>query len=163
MDELDLDASPLSGRSLVEASAGTGKTHAIAGLFLRLILEKGYSVGEILVVTYTEAATAELRARIRGKLRQMLEMPDRLERHDPSPARERLLEALRDFDEAAIFTIHGFCHRVLRESAFESGALFESELIVEEEEFLAEVAADYWRQNFYEASRPFAGYTLAQQ
>ena len=62
--------SPLEGRNLVEASAGTGKTHTITGLFLRLILEKNLSVNEILVVTFTEAATDELKDRIRRKLRE---------------------------------------------------------------------------------------------
>jgi len=59
---------PLTGTSLIEASAGTGKTHAIEGLFLRLILEKRLSVEQTLVVTFTKAATEELKTRIRTRL-----------------------------------------------------------------------------------------------
>ncbi|MEJ2658337.1 MAG: UvrD-helicase domain-containing protein, partial [Desulfobacterales bacterium] len=60
--------SPLEGTNLIEASAGTGKTHTITGLFLRLILEKHFSVNQILVVTFTKAATEELKERNRNKL-----------------------------------------------------------------------------------------------
>ena len=60
------------GVSLIEASAGTGKTFTIAGLFLRLVLEHGLSVREILTVTYTVAATEELRGRIRQTLTDAL-------------------------------------------------------------------------------------------
>src|SRR5262245_16108644 len=64
-----LPTAPLiAGVCRVEASAGTGKTFTIAGLFLRLILERDLSVSEILVVTFTEAATAELRGRVRTML-----------------------------------------------------------------------------------------------
>jgi len=63
--KFDLLNSPVEGANLIEASAGTGKTYAITGIFLRLLLEKRLSVGEILVVTYTVAATEELRDRIR--------------------------------------------------------------------------------------------------
>ena len=63
----DILKSPLEGTNLIEASAGTGKTYTIAGLFLRLILEKGIPIDKILAVTYTEAATEELRNRIREK------------------------------------------------------------------------------------------------
>ncbi|NVM26763.1 MAG: UvrD-helicase domain-containing protein, partial [Desulfobacterales bacterium] len=72
-DNIDLLNSPLEGTNLIEASAGTGKTYALAGLFLRLILEKNLSVNEILVVTFTVPATEELRDRIRTRLREALE------------------------------------------------------------------------------------------
>src|SRR5574337_1295282 len=65
-------AVPLRGTHLIEASAGTGKTHTITTLYLRLLLEAERPVGHILVVTYTDAATAELRARIRHRLRAAL-------------------------------------------------------------------------------------------
>ncbi len=137
----DLLESPLEGTNLIEASAGTGKTYTIAGLFLRLILEKGFSVNDILVVTYTVAATEELRDRIRKKIREAMEAfsaggsPDEFlkglvqKNPDPKAAIGLLQEALHDFDEASIFTIHGFCQRTLHESAFESGSLFDTELI----------------------------------
>ncbi|MCJ7617357.1 MAG: UvrD-helicase domain-containing protein, partial [Desulfobacterales bacterium] len=73
MNKFDLQSVPLSGINLIEASAGTGKTSSITGLFLRLILEKGLLVDQILVVTFTKAATAELKERIRNKLLQAKE------------------------------------------------------------------------------------------
>src|SRR5512136_644430 len=64
---------PLEGANLIEASAGTGKTYTITGLFLRLLLEKNLAVHEILVVTFTEAATEELKDRIRSKIREAID------------------------------------------------------------------------------------------
>ena len=126
-EHFDLLRSPLTGTNLIEASAGTGKTYAIAGLFLRLLLEKDLSVGEILVATFTVPATEELRDRIRGRLRAAIAAfsGDRIEDaflndlvkgyDDSKTALQRLGEALRAFDQAAIFTIHGFCRRMLHE------------------------------------------------
>jgi len=71
--QFDLLNCPLEGTNLIEASAGTGKTYAICGLFVRLVLEKKLSVDKILVVTFTEAATAELKERIRVRLRDVIE------------------------------------------------------------------------------------------
>ncbi len=176
MKPFDLLESPLSGTNLIEASAGTGKTYALAGLFVRLILEKGLSVGEVLVVTYTEAATEELRDRIRGKLREALKA---LSSEDPPEAftdpfiaglvrkvRDRaaaarlLREALHDFDQAPIFTIHGFCRRMLRENAFESGILFDTELLPDVTEIEQEIVYDFWRSRFYGAPIELVGYSL---
>ncbi|UCE06114.1 MAG: UvrD-helicase domain-containing protein, partial [bacterium] len=70
--KFDFVNSPLEGTNLIEASAGTGKTYAITGLFLRLVLEKELAVDQILVVTFTEAATEELKDRIRTKLRDAI-------------------------------------------------------------------------------------------
>lgn len=147
----------LAGTSLVEASAGTGKTHTITTLFLRLVVEEGLSVSQIVVVTFTEAATAELRGRIRRRLRQALEAFD-----DPSRAsdddlraivtrvadralgRGRVVAALGELDLAAISTIHAFCLRALQERAFESGARFGLELTPDTSELAREIAEDYW-------------------
>jgi len=71
MDTLDLKTFPLDGMSLIEASAGTGKTYAVSNLILRYVLEKEYAIENILVVTFTEAATQELRVRIRAKLNEL--------------------------------------------------------------------------------------------
>ena len=160
----DLLTSPLEGTNLIEAGAGTGKTYTITGLFLRLILEKRLSVKEILVVTYTVAATEELRDRIRRKIRDALEAcsagtsPDSFLRGliltlpDREEAAGLLRAALLDFDEAAISTIHGFCQRTLRESAFESGSLFDTDLEPEQETgLIEEIVQDFWRRNFYDA------------
>ncbi|EXF42512.1 exodeoxyribonuclease V subunit beta [Pseudomonas sp. BAY1663] len=114
---LDLLDSPFDGRSLIEASAGTGKTWTLTALYARLLLERQLSVGQILVVTYTTAATAELRERIRARLAELLAVYEgtpsadgflnRLHARYPDEAsRRRLLLAVHGFDEAAIFTIH---------------------------------------------------------
>jgi len=67
---LDTLAVPLHGTHLIEASAGTGKTHAITVLYVRCLLELSLEPKDMLVVTYTNAATAELRARIRTAVQQ---------------------------------------------------------------------------------------------
>ncbi|MCX5856581.1 MAG: exodeoxyribonuclease V subunit beta [Deltaproteobacteria bacterium] len=177
MIPFDLPASPLQGAHLIEASAGTGKTYTIAGLYVRLIIERAIPVREILVVTFTLAATAELKDRIRRKLRETLEAFTGEESKDeflqalvracPDPAArreacERLRAALRDFDEAAIFTIHSFCQRMLHEHAFESGALFDTELVTDQRRLKEEIIQDFWRTHFYEALPELVGYALNQ-
>ena len=155
---------PLSGLRLIEASAGTGKTHTITELFLKLILEKELTVEQILVVTYTEAATEELRDRIRTKLRvKKIE----LSKENISPENKKKLSllqnALINFDEAAIFTIHGFCFRILKEQAYESSSLFDTELITNQDHLLQETVDDFWRNNFYTASPAFAEYAMQKK
>ncbi len=160
-----LDHTPLTpGITLLEASAGTGKTFTIVGLYLRLLLERGLSVDQILVVTFTEAATAELRERIRGRLveaRELLRggpiagsagLPTLLKgtEVDRQERQARIEAALEQFDEAAVFTIHGFCQRVLKERAFESRALFDAELAPDVTSFLQAAADQFWRQHFYD-------------
>ncbi len=153
------------GVTLLEASAGTGKTFTIAGLFLRLLLEERLTIGQILVVTFTEAATAELRGRIRDRLaagrnllRGLLEpdSPDaELLLSGADDARKerlaRLEAALEQFDEAAVFTLHGFCRRVLQERAFESRTLFDVELEPDPTRLWRETADNFWRRHFYGA------------
>ena len=169
----DLLTSPLQGTNLIEAGAGTGKTQTITGLLLRLILEKRLPVKEILVVTYTVAATEELRDRIRRRIREALDAfssgssPDLflqgliLTLPDREEAAGLLRAALLDFDEAAILTIHGFCQRTLRESAFESGSLFDTELEPEQEtRLIEEIVQDFWRRHFYEAPLEWVQYAL---
>ncbi len=172
----DLMHAPLTGVCLIEASAGTGKTYTIGGLYLRLILEKGLSADQILVVTFTKAATAELKDRIRNKLIQARDAlktgkpddgdPDVQELIrglvDPVPALERIRTALMDFDRAAIMTIHGFCLRVLSENAFETGALFDTELSEDQSALLQEVAEDFWRIHFYHAPLEWAAYAAGK-
>jgi exodeoxyribonuclease V beta subunit len=137
----------LHGTSLVEAGAGTGKTHTIVDLYLRMLLERRLRVPQVLVVTYTLAATAELRGRIRRRLVALT--------HSLAPGAdcEWLREALRSFDQAAIFTIHGFCQRALQEHAFESGRDFDCELVSEAGPLLSEVAQDFWARELYAAPR----------
>ncbi|MBU4263909.1 MAG: exodeoxyribonuclease V subunit beta [Proteobacteria bacterium] len=148
---------PLSGVHLIEASAGTGKTYTISALFVRLLLEKELAVRHILVVTYTKAATEDLRLRVRQMVSSCLQafvtgegrddfqqsLLTKVQDHDQ--AAMRLLSALQDFDEAAIFTIHAFCQRMLKENSLESGALFDTELVPDVDDILHEIAADFWR------------------
>ncbi|MCS3809506.1 exodeoxyribonuclease V subunit beta [Xanthomonas sp. 4461] len=241
---------PLHGVRLIEASAGTGKTFTLATLFTRLVVERGLRIGQILAVTFTEAATQELRRRIRerlvlaatlvpdapvgadpaatdqpttpapngasarvgaasaatdlangpsrpGPLLQdapevlltsttppvgaalaatdladdpsrpgplLQEPPDVLltrailathlanGTETPTALRRRLQQAVEEIDLAAVFTIHGFCARVLREHALESGQAFAApELLANDRELLGEVAADLWRQRAADA------------
>lgn len=154
---LDPLALPLEGTQLIEASAGTGKTYTITTIVLRLLLEKELSVDRITVVTFTRAATSELRDRIRRRIAAALEafetgrapegddVAEQLLRQKPAGAAIALLSsALRDLDRAAIFTIHGFAQRVLQEHAFESGARFDLELVGEQRTLVTEVAYDFW-------------------
>ena len=151
---------PLAGVHLVEASAGTGKTHNLAELFVRLVAEGGLAAREIVVVTFTEAATQELRGRVRDRLR---EVRDALRRGGDSPgdalaqalrereaepglAHSRIETALAGFDEAMVSTIHGFCGRVLEDDAHLGG---EGPLAIDPdgvEEIRRVALADWWRR-----------------
>ena len=123
------------GHAVIEASAGTGKTYTLEHLVLDLIINNGAKIEEILVVTFTDAATRELRERVRDLIRRVCdETGDLPAGADPGSyweineaTRSRLREALFRFDGAAISTIHGFCQRVLSEQAFLGGRLFEQE------------------------------------
>ena len=170
--EFSLLSSPLEGSNLIEAGAGTGKTYTIAGIVIRLLVEKRVKIPEILVVTYTNAATEELRDRVRTMIRRALAafsgngdsdpfLDALVEAHpDRETARALLRAALRDFDGAAIFTIHGFCQRTLFENAFESLNPFSAELISDERPILEEIVQDFWRQRFYPA--PLEAYAYAR-
>ncbi len=161
----DVATAPLEmGVTQLEASAGTGKTYTLAGLFVRLIAEADLAVGSILVTTFTKPATAELRDRIRRLLRGAVAMFDSGPVEHPllralqpryvadaAVIRPRLERALRQFDDALISTIHGFCLRLLEERAFESGLPFDAEPLEDEGTLLTEVADDFWRQRIYPA------------
>ena len=164
---------PLHGSRLIEASAGTGKTWTIAALYLRLVLGHGGAHGfrrallppEILVMTFTRAATRELSNRVRERLVQAARH-FRGESDDADPfleelaagyadevergvAAHRLMMAAETMDEAAIFTIDAWCQRMLREHAFDSGSLFDEELVGDESALLEDATHDYWRQQVY--------------
>ncbi len=120
-DALD-PSTPLKGHTVLEASAGTGKTFAIEHLAVRLLLEN-IPLSEILIVTFTRAATRELKSRLRLAISNALNdssLPYMKNLQDPGRARLQLEEALTLIDGAQIFTIHGFCHRMLSEFAFEA-------------------------------------------
>jgi len=183
--EYDITAYPLDqGRVLIEAAAGSGKTYTIQFIFLRLLLERDdLRPAGILVVTFTEAATEELKDRIRDILRQASrrlgnialgaavgedDLGRVLNRALARPGlnlprlRERLHGVLAAFDELVITTIHGFCNRILNDYAFECGRRGGLELVRENRSFLKQVAEDYWRRTFYEG-RPVLAQTVVAQ
>ncbi|WP_304641587.1 UvrD-helicase domain-containing protein, partial [Pseudomonas sp.] len=163
---------PLRGSRLIEASAGTGKTFTISALYLRLVLGHGGEAGfgrellppDILVVTFTDAATQELRDRIRARLVEAAQaFRGELEQADPilqglladidpidhAACARKLDIAAQWMDQAAVSTIHSWCQRMLREHAFDSGSLFEQSLETDHSDLFAEVVRDYWRQHCY--------------
>ena len=178
---LDALSFPLYGSRLIEASAGTGKTWTIAALYLRLVLGHGGDSGftrplmppEILVMTFTRAATRELSNRVRERLVQAAAcFRGEIEPDDPYlealadayddeasrlVAAHRLVLAAETMDEAAIFTIDAWCQRMLREHAFDSGSLFDEELVGDERALFEDAAHDYWRQHVY----PLSGAALS--
>ncbi|MDN3558135.1 exodeoxyribonuclease V subunit beta [Halomonas maura] len=207
---LDPVALPLTGSRLIEASAGTGKTFTIALLYLRLVLgprdaedaasfPRPLTPPEILVVTFTNAATQELRDRIRARLVEaaeafqsgtapdfssgpgetgdlfaeppaaewgtdpsssgngvcppfdpLLALRDSYPRESWPTCARRLRLAAEWMDEAAVSTIHSWCHRMLREHAFDSGSLFALEMALDQSEMDLEIARDYWRSFYYD-------------
>ncbi|PQP34266.1 exodeoxyribonuclease V subunit beta, partial [Desulfobacteraceae bacterium SEEP-SAG9] len=161
MKPFNLPDAPLVGTNLIEASAGTGKTFTIAELFLRLIIEKRLSAEQILVVTFTNAATDELKDRIRRKLVETKTALIRDSQAKPTPASQLIQAALNNFDRVPIFTIHGFCQRILSEHAFETGSLFDTELITDQTNLLQEVTDDFWRKYFYLAPPEFINYSIS--
>ena len=165
-------AIPIRGTNLIEASAGTGKTYSIAALFARLVLLERQSVDKILVVTFTEAATAELKTRLRARLEEAAEVlkrvPDAagqpeilraecgddflfdllrqaLDKEPQARLRLRLAAAVSHFDKAAIYTIHGFCQRVLQDFAFYCRVPFGITLAEEDGGQTLVTAQDFWR------------------
>jgi exodeoxyribonuclease V beta subunit len=172
--DLDPLVFPLHGARLIEASAGTGKTWTIAALYVRLVLGHGEAAAfarplapaEILVMTFTRAATRELSERIRERLLQTArcfrgQEPDAgdafllqlMDAYEPGPQRQqaahRLLLAAEAMDEAAVFTIDAWCQRMLREHAFDSACLFDEELVGSEEDLFSHAVRDYWRGQVY--------------
>jgi exodeoxyribonuclease V beta subunit len=178
--ELDILTFPLRGSRLIEASAGTGKTFTLALLYTRLVLGHGRGDAayaralmppQILVVTFTVAATEELRERIRARLVEAAELFERPSdettptadppllalRADYAPAdwpakARQLRQAAEWMDEAMIVTIHGWCQRMLQEHAFATRGLFERELVTDQSDLITELLRDYWRLHFYPLS-----------
>ena len=152
LDPLNLE---LNSRHLIEASAGTGKTFNITLLYARLILEKKLSVQEILVMTYTRAATEEIKGRVAAFL---LDIHNEWHTENPSDFTKTLIDrvgkeegnalltsALLSLDEASIFTIHGFCQRVLKQFAVSLNADLELELVTDSTELMMQSVQDYLR------------------
>jgi exodeoxyribonuclease V beta subunit len=156
----------LSGRRLIEASAGTGKTYTIANLYLRHVLE-GRAPGEILVVSFTRASTEELQHRIHARLYQAQQLIDAgghtedeflallMQRHSAVHPQQReqrtaaLRRALRGMDETLISTIHGFCHAALQDHALLSNRQFESVVTQNDARYWERALKDWWRRATY--------------
>ncbi|HEX7915275.1 UvrD-helicase domain-containing protein, partial [Rudaea sp.] len=157
---------PLHGVQLIEASAGTGKTYTLAGLYLRLVVEEKMSVRDVLVVTFTKAATEKLRKELRTRLMLCAEAAANPDTAVSSPAqaqsrqlvaaaltrgedaaalRVRLRLAALDLDSAQISTIHGFCQRALAEHG--AAATVQGELVADDKDLIATLAADVYREH----------------
>ena len=169
---------PLNQVNLIEASAGTGKTYTIGSIYLRLLLQAGencfsrpLNVEEILVVTFTEMATEDLKRKIRERLTAaisvfseyyetkdkaiftgehqfLVELLPYLE--DIPTALRRLKLAEQNLDLASIYTIHGFCRRMLMQHAFNSGVHFNLKLLKDQSDLLKQFANEFWREHFYD-------------
>ncbi|SFN10294.1 exodeoxyribonuclease V subunit beta [Thermodesulforhabdus norvegica] len=175
-DKFDVLKLPLNGVHCIEASAGTGKTYSIVFLFLRLLMETELKANQILVVTYTNAATEEIRGRIRERLAEVIRfLEDGTEPQDALlsgfcknlPAKKeaillKLRQALSGINEAPIWTIHSFCRRVLEEFAFESGIAFDVEFVEDDSELWLEAVADFWRKKMAEGSAEEIAWIMAK-
>ena len=161
---------PFRGATLVEASAGTGKTYTITTLFVRALLELEIQVQNALIVTYTNAATSELRTRARGRLREAVallgnEPNDEANEKDPlrehveratkrfgrGAVRRALREAVLSMDQAAVFTIHGFCQRLLQDYPLLFGIDFDFEIAEDAASALLDIAVDFWAKELHES------------
>ncbi|MCH1552696.1 MAG: UvrD-helicase domain-containing protein, partial [Balneolaceae bacterium] len=165
MEHFDVTQAPLKGVHLVEANAGTGKTFNISSLVVRLIAEGALDLKNILVLTFTEAATTELRSRIQHRCREVLELFEaeneveltkkmkednflaycKASYEQDFEAQKRLQEAVTTFDEANISTIHGFCQGLLRSYPFQFDVRPDFELIPNPSLFILEVIREFWR------------------
>ncbi|MDR3237684.1 MAG: exodeoxyribonuclease V subunit beta, partial [Spirochaetia bacterium] len=176
MKHFDPQTIDLSGTKLIEASAGTGKTYSIALLVLRLIVEKEIPLKEILVVTYTKAAAAELKARIRNFIAAAVDslngaaidnddvaaIVKKISRQDAQKTRA-LTDVLHSIDEASIFTIHGFCQRILDDNAFETGTSYGTEMITDQNALIDEIAADFYRMHISTAHPVIVSYIAGEK
>ncbi|MDZ7684450.1 MAG: UvrD-helicase domain-containing protein [Gammaproteobacteria bacterium] len=171
MNKLVPETFPLHGHQLIEASAGTGKTYTITNLYLRLLLgrdealDRELAADQILVLTFTIAATEELRGRIRTRINEARDafaagqsddtfLAELVAGSEDATRDMRLLaSAVQLMDEASIFTIHGFCARVLADNAFETGMLFDQALDADRDELLEQAVRDCFRADILQLPR----------
>ena len=181
MTELNTDTCVLSGLNIVEAGAGTGKTYSIQKLVLRLVLEKEIPLPKVLVVTYTVPATGELMDRLHAILQLAQEALDAVEAgkdifsdkryeqihgilrkqqigdtENRRRCRRLIQDALCDYDQAAVMTIHGFCQRMLQTNAFLSFVRYGVEVRPDISELEKRIAMDFCRKLFYDDNSPYA-------
>ncbi|MAB67996.1 MAG: exodeoxyribonuclease V subunit beta [Bacteroidetes bacterium] len=156
MKTLDISDVQFKGFNLVEASAGTGKTYNITSLYVRAIIEQNLSPSKILVLTFTEDATAELKHRIRSRIQECISVLrgqrkekdsflEVIKKGNSQQALERLEAALFTFDEAVISTIHGFCQKLLREYSLEFNVQSDFEILTDITDILQENVDSIWR------------------
>ncbi|GEO10951.1 exodeoxyribonuclease V subunit beta [Segetibacter aerophilus] len=160
--DFDTSTVPLSGSNLIEASAGTGKTYSIAIMVLRLVLENKIPIKEVLMVTFTKAAVAELEERIRLFIRQAHKASLGNKSGDPTlsalvehatkltsqqDVQQRLKDAVLFLDETSVLTIHSFCQQTLTEFAFETNQLFGSETLKDLVSLIESEVNKFWREN----------------
>ena len=154
MIKFEAETIRLDGKNLIEASAGTGKTYSVSLLALRLILEKGINADKILMVTFAEAAAAEMAERMRlfvkmaydaalGNKCPNEQIKNIVKKSTDSIA--KLRKAYMLLDEINVYTIHGFCNKMLRELAFETNADFDFDIIADDKSIFQEVFDHYWR------------------
>ncbi len=179
MKSLSIFEAPIEGLSLVEAGAGTGKTYNITSLYIRSIIEKHLMPASILVLTYTEAATAELKSRIRDRITECVHAYETKEDSEDSFLAEllsvldekgylHLKKALYSFDDAVISTIHGFCHRLLKEEYLAFGIRPDFEILGSSTVLIDDCIDDFWHQFIAEYSigstkRDVLNYLIAQK
>ncbi|MGM0588033.1 MAG: exodeoxyribonuclease V subunit beta [Bacteroidota bacterium] len=172
----------LNGRSLIEASAGTGKTYNISGLFVRLVAENQFGCAEdvsrIVVVTYTKAATKELKQRITQRLRDSHQVltgnldpeettDDFLKQvheqyQENSRAQNHLRQVLGQIDQLSVFTIHSFAQRLLQEFGPQASIDYTGEIITDPTEVTNELVYDYWRRLVAESDQDIGSQILLQ-
>ncbi len=157
MENLQAHQLPLFGKHLIEASAGTGKTFNITRIYLRLLLERKLTVEQILVMTFTKDATEEIKGRIDTFIRETINQWHDLvledvffktlaEKVSYDEAMFLLKQALLFLDDAAIFTIHGFCKRVLNQHAFSSGVSFSAKMETDCQDIVIQACQDWYRK-----------------
>ncbi|WP_225721848.1 exodeoxyribonuclease V subunit beta [Candidatus Vallotiella sp. (ex Adelges kitamiensis)] len=172
--ELDVFTCALDGVTQIEASAGTGKTWNICALYIRLLLEKNLKTDQILVVTFTKSATAELHERIRSRLIQLekslkigdpfsIELIQRIVDSKTSEvatqyALKQIRRALNSFDQAAIYTIHSFCQRALQELPFAAAMPYTLDIEVDDTALKFDIAVQFWREHVETAAASSTGF-----
>lgn len=161
MQQFDVKTVKINGKNLIEASAGTGKTYSIAILVLRVLMETNIKIKELLLVTFTDAAVAELDERVRKFLRtayryaeQQTKIEDKtisemvdlaISQTNKEDVLQKLHDALVFLDEVQITTIHGFCNYTQKQFAFETDQLFDKELLADESLLIDEAIHQFWR------------------
>ena len=155
------------GETMIEANAGTGKTFTLCHIVVRLVAEQGIPIERILAVTFTNAAANELSDRIRKAL---VEEKEKLEAENSGPVAtnsslrlNRIRLAIASFDDARIFTIHGFCQRILNEFSFDCGVHPETELLTDDLAMLTEITDDFRRARLSEVTPVTAALSLGKR